>query len=201
MSTPNFSFSNTNNVYVIHEFEEFTLDFLRERAAEALKEKSGLVVSEINEHDDNRSYPAVFFTKIDSDFTYCGISVRVTAEIGLRSGYYGGCNLDFNLKVESGDVSIDPYYLWKNSRSYYEYDDPKDLADDFIEEVIDWGIPANVGYNKGLIRMNKGRFVKRLCVEIERMCEVADSLCKQLCDNEYACVGIFSNGEAIYEEV
>jgi hypothetical protein len=203
MATPNFSYHNANNVYAVHGFDDFTPKLLQDEVREALKDNKELFVKDIEEYDGDRTYPAMMYSEINREFEFCGVSVCVSVELGIRAGYYGGNNLDFNIKVECGNAWswIDPYYYWHNSNSPYEYSDPCELAGDFWDDVIECSVSDLVGISKGVMVMNKGRFARRLAYEINGMMELANGLCKKLCEAEYACVGIFSNGEAIYEAV
>ena len=205
MSTPNFKYVNADNAYVLYDFDEDTMDSLRERLHELVVE---LGSKDLHEHDhdgydDDRYYPASYYAKLEKPFTFCGVDMCVSAEMSVRGGYYNGCNLDFDIKVkcENDWGLINPYYYYRNSRSSCYYSVPCELADDFVDEMIDCQVYENAGIPKGLVVMNKKNFAKRIAAEVLEMADLADSLCKKLCDDEYACTAVFSNGEAIYEKV
>ena len=203
MSTPNFSFSNTNNVYVIDEIDDFTVIDLRERVENLLENDKSIFIRGIYEADGDRYYPALFFSELNHEFEFCGLSFCVSAEIGIRAGYYRGNNLDFNIKVtwENAVGWVSPYEYNRNSHSYYDYESPYELGKELAKEVDDGYYLEQLGVSRGLFVMNKERFAKRVAAEIDDMIEKADNICKQLCESEYACVGVFSNGEAVYEAV
>ena len=195
---------NAGNVYVM--FDEMDIDTLTEHIREGVLEELGgnknLVVKDIHEHDDDRSYPAVFVTEINDEFEFCGLSFTVSIRIGARAGYYSASNLDYQVLV-SNDNSwgwIEPFeYVGNHSR--YGYSSGEELAEALANELDDWNVPEQAGVSRGLFSMNKKRLAKHIESEMLGMMQLADELCKKLCDSEYACVGVFSNGEAVYEAV
>ena len=205
MSTPNFKYVNADNAYVLHEFDDDTMDNLRERLHDLVLELGSKDLREYNKngYDNDQYYPASYYAEVEKSFTFCGVDVCVSAEMSVRGGYYSACNLDFDIKVkcESDWGLINPYYYYRNSRSRCDYSVPRELADDFVDEMIDCQVYENAGVTKGLLVMNKKRLSKRVEAEIFEMVDLANSLCKKLCDDEYACTAVFSNGEAIYEKV
>ena len=203
MSTPNFSYWNANNVYVIEDGGDFLVEDLREGLKSMLENDKSLNVYDRNEHNGNYSYPAVVYTTIEREFEFCGVSMCVSADMIVRSGYYEGYNLDFDIKVSCGNAfgTIEPYEYINSQRSHYGYNSGFDLGVDLVNELIDYNVPDLLGYSKGLFAMNRSRFAKRIEKEIDAMVAFADDLCGKLCEDKYACVGVFSNGEAVYEKV
>lgn len=202
MSTPNFSIYNADNFYVIHDFDETTERFLRDGVRKEFADK-GFFVDDIEEYDDDRTYPAVYVSEVNKEFEFCGVSVSVSIGLGVRSGYYSGCNLDYSVKVKCDNAWgwIEPFEYFGKDKSYYGYKSTEELARAFVDEIDDCNICDVVGVSRGLFKMNKRRMAKRVENEVDSMIGLANELCKKFCDNEYACVGIFSNGEAIYELV
>lgn len=201
MSAPNFSFKNTNDVYVVNDFNNNDVDLFQESVRSLLRDNKSVSIRDIMEWDDDRNYPMLAFSQVGKEFVFCGIPVTVTAEIGLRSGYYQAQNLDFNLKVEC--ELFDGYKYERNNRSYYGYKSPIELAENFADDLQghDYSLKMYYSVNNGLYAMNKGRLAKRIAAEIDGMMGLADGLCKRMCDDVYACLGVFSNGEAVYERV
>lgn len=204
MATPNFFCANAGNVYVMH--DDTDIDILTEHIREGVLEELGgnkdLLVKDIYEHDDNRGYPAVFVTEINDEFEFCGLSFTVSIRLGARAGYYGSVNLDYQVLVTNDNSWgwIEPFeYIGNHSR--YGYSSGEELAEALADELDDWKVPEQLGVSRGLFSMNRKRMVRRIESEIASMMQLADELCKKLCDSEYACVGVFSNGEAIYEAV
>ena len=202
MATPNFSVYNADNFYVVYDFDEVTQISLQNEVREELAGKN-LFVKDIHEYDGDRDYPALYVSEVNREFEFCGISVCVSIELGARTGYYSGCNLDYSVKVECGNAWswIEPFVYIGTDKSYYSYKSVNELADAFVDEIDDCGVCDRIGVSKGLFRMNKRRMAKRVADEMDRMIELANELCKKFCDNEYDCVAKFSNGEAIYELV
>ena len=67
------------------------------------------------------------------------------------------------------------------------------------EEFVHYADLAEYGWNAGLAKMLRMKLTTRLVKFLDRVQEECEDICKALCDDELVCVGIFSNGEAIYE--
>lgn len=199
MSTPNFAYWNANNVYFIEDGDDFLVEDLRESLKSMLENDKSLNLYDRNEYDGDYSYPAVVYATIEREFEFCGAPMCVSADMVVRSGYYGGYNLDFDINVSCGDAFGNEYI--NSQRSHYGYNSGFDFGLDLVDELIDYNVPDLLGYPKGLFAMNRSRFAKRIEKEINAMVSLADDLCGKLCDDEYACTAVFSNGEALYEKV
>ena len=108
------------------------------------------------------------------EFRFWGIELPVDMEIHLNYGYYEGANLDWEILMDGQKFSN-----W-------------DCVGDFLE---DWREYLNVGDKVW------ERFCKKFEKWIEDRIEECEKKCRKMCDEVYGCVGVFSNGEAIYERV
>jgi len=100
----------------------------------------------------------------------------------LNSGHYYGCNADYSICVHFEDGSV--------------------LENDDICESNVYDILSDFYYydNKGMAKLQKKRYIQKIEEQIENLNEQFEIICKDLFE-QYACVGIFSNGEAIYEKI
>lgn len=203
MATPNFSCYNADNVYVVEVFDDYTAEELQEQVHELLDGDKDYYIHDIEEYDDDRSYPAMFVSKIGKQFEFNGLDICVSIDFGIRAGYYSANNLDFRLSVECCNAWgwMEPFEYIDTESSYYGYQSPMELAQDFVKDIDDNNVIERVDGSKGTFRMNKEKMAKRIAAEMFEMMELGNRLCKELCESEYACVGVFSNGEAIYEAV
>lgn len=111
-------------------------------------------------------------------------------EIYVHSGYYSGMNYDWDISIN--DNFGDNFRL-------SEYDDVdllvEDIADAWQEEASDTWYE---GWNAGMAKIQKKNLKKWLVKMIGKFSDEADDMCRDICEDVYVCVGIFSNGEAIY---
>lgn len=105
--------------------------------------------------------------------------------IGLNNGYYEGATIDYDMRW--GD------YGWLS-----DYD----TADDFIHDIVE-GIlteKSDYGYwNEGMCTIQRPNLYKKLSGIVSAMIDEAGSICNDCCDEKLVIVGMFGNGEAIYE--
>lgn len=202
MSCPNFHKVNARNFYAVSDktthFDEndneveaykdsFDWEMDEEFACERGKEK-GFTPSETYVRSMNGSS---FMEK--ETWLQWGTSERgefcVTEQIFMHSGYYSGANYDW-------DICISDCYGGKWNLSEY------DSEDDFLEDIVDsWKENASYDWNEGLVNIHAKNIRKWLEKVLDNHSDMADNMCKEICDDELACVGIFSNGEAVYEKV
>lgn len=116
---------------------------------------------------------------------------RVETGIFLHSGYYSGANFDWDLHVTTN--LGDDFRL-------SDYDD----VDSMVEDIVDaWenSVQYEEVWNMGFITIQKKNVRKFLDKLIGKCSDEADDMCKDVCEEEYYCAGIFSNGEAVYRKV
>lgn len=152
MSAPNFHNKNANKIFAHDCEDEFSYDDLISNIQAELKEGE-----DTNEHDKNslRSYGGTIIKQIFENFG----KWDVTIDIIIRGGYYSGCNLDWNVKVE--DVPEYNFYEWGEEEF--------DMLPQYIKSFVDG--------------------------KIKKIEKVFTDLTTPL-----ICLGIFSNGEAVYKK-
>ena len=97
----------------------------------------GLDVDVVEEHTNSRDFPGLIFGEISNYFMIDeDDEERITINLILRSGYYDGANLDYNID----GVSVDD---WFDSEGFYDKDIEKEMEDwvdktcDIIESVYE----------------------------------------------------------------
>lgn len=191
MATRNFYTKNANDVYAFGMEAEDVDDY--EISLDRIKEVgvSKYGFEETSGDDGDRTYCGSYILDKDfgcRDFYNSDLSVDINITILARDGYYQGCNLDFEL-----EVSNDYYDSYKLGDYESEDDLIEAMADEFVED-------CDV-YNKGLRKCFEKRYKVFLESFIDEAIEYANNVLKNLCEEEYCCVGAFSNGEALYQKV
>lgn len=118
----------------------------------------------------------------DSYFGFHGIEIMADLEVTLNHGYYEGHNLDWEIRFEGF--------------RYSDYEDMDDFLEDFRDEYLSY-----VNLNEGMAEIQWPNFCKRFKSWIQKCIIECEKKCREMCDEVYHCIGVFSNGEAIYERV
>lgn len=129
------------------------------------------------------------------EYKTSGLKYKIEAYITMNPGYYEHCNLDYRLVVD-----------------YEENDTPKDelldrIVEDFTEDLgnsyisyISGGV-ANAVWNRGLRKAHEKHFRREAEKFIDNIIEECEHMCKDMSHDTYRRVGVFSNGEGIYEKI
>lgn len=197
MSTPNFSKKNASKYFVVlqdyedvvcddegnetdetqmvtpDEWEYHDLINLLQDTFEQKKGKFSFYKSD--ESEGNRSYPGVIFGTLTGYKVICNQTIEVQINVIIRSGYYSAANLDWELN----------YVL-----NCKDYDEIYDLVSDFPDECE----------NKGLGKIHQKSVGKFLFDTTDELTELVENIFGEYSES-YACVAIFSNGEAIYTKL
>lgn len=211
MSTPNFHKLHARNFYVLmptttsedpdtgEEIEvakddiDFEMDI--ENAQEYGKE-DGFTPADKNTYSDRMGLAVMekaawyCWGKNTSNLPFNNF--EFTQEIYVRSGYYSGANFDWNISICAN---------YGDNWSLADYDSVEDMIDDILESWEYEAADTYYGWNAGLARMQRKNIKKWLERMINKLSDKADEICKKVCDEEYYCAGIFSNGEAVYRKV
>ena len=180
--TPNFSNKNASKVFAVlgnqydedgnHIWpEEFDIDEAIVYYREQLKELP-FDYFEMDVWDNNRSYPARCIAELYSSKQYGDIEFTITVSCMIRSAYYDGANLDW--EVEYGE----------------NYDD--------LEYAIEAELSFSESMNKGMQELQKDNIRTWAENKTSEMIEAIEKIYEQA-STPLRCVGVFSNGEAIYE--
>lgn len=159
---------------------EISYQAAKENVAYELKAKGW---HDIDECDNDRSYPTHLFAE-KTVSNKCGDnSVEVTLQAGATSGYFQAASFDWFASVKLC-WSTDGYY------DEIEYDVDELTADDVIND--------NWYDNKGLSKIHAGHIIKKIEAIIDELKNEAELAFSMYCDEEMYCEGVFSNGEAVY---
>ena len=112
MSTSNFHNVNASRIFACELADEFDYADLVENLGSALSEVTVDYTFEGNDPDELRSYPSRVITGLALSKSYQDFSVDLELSIIIRSGYYAGCNLDWDLvyKIEGEPVFETEFY-------------------------------------------------------------------------------------------
>ena len=205
MATSNFMNVNAQNIYAIpssymdmdengNEFERYMESWDYEEMMDNIASNAGWERIEGSDNDRNfcgsyvcENVETINFGKTMPNF----LQTTLTATIIMRSGYYSGANLDYEIKVEDCggyDACLSEGYenMIDVMMENYRY-----LAERYAEED---------GWNLGLFNMQRKNIEKWLEKAIDKMIEECEKICQENCQDELVCVGRFSNGEAVYEK-
>ena len=135
-----------------------------------------------------RDFAMHIFTETTKCFSFSGLDCDITAQIGLRPGYYEGANLDFRLDFDSEGIEL------CNGDTETFADDIMDYLDDYS----DWYMGRRK-YATGLFKMNRAKIRQALKKFLDEMCEEINAYMAEACDDKLYAVAHFSNGETWYE--
>lgn len=119
---------------------------------------------------------------------------NVESVIVMRSGYYAGAILDYDVKVMSSQG--DEFYL-------SDYDNVDDMIDNYMDtlkDIVDWQ-GGQHKWNGGTFEIQKKNIRKWIEKRINTHIENCEKFCKENCEMELCVSAIFSNGETWYSKV
>lgn len=195
MSTPNFCRYEASGYYAIGVSEEtYNDEFLYEdtkanvfyELKQLCKDKGyDFVERDKNRmyHDlFNRSYGGTYICSITKSKYIADIEITVNIHAVLSGGYYSGAILDYISQIEiNGDDRNDIEEFEK----YFEYTDLEYCSN----------LPL------GMLKIQSKNILKFSHSAYKELTEQIEQIYSQYCEEKLHCVGIFSNGEAIYEKV
>lgn len=119
---------------------------------------------------------------------------NVESVIVMRSGYYAGAILDYDVKVETSQG--DEFYL-------SDYDNVDDMVDDYLDtlkDIVEWKGHQHK-WNGGTFEIQKRNIRKWIKRRINTHIENCEKFCKENCEMELKVSARFSNGETWYSKV
>lgn len=119
---------------------------------------------------------------------------NIESFIVVRSGYYCGAVLDYDIKLTTCEG--DEFYL-------SEYDNIDDLMKDYlntIRDIVDWKGEQHK-WNSGTFKIQKENIRKWIMKRIANEVEKCEKFCKESCETELVVSARFSNGETWYTKV
>ena len=139
----------------------------------------------IDECDDNRSYPTSLFSEKTKTIGIGDVCIYVTVKVGCTSGYYEASIFDWLAKVKVYGL-FDGYY----DDFLYEADELE--AGDVIRD--------NWYGNKGLSKIHAAHIIRKIESIIDELKNEAELAFSMYCDEELYCTYQFSNGEVDYNQ-
>lgn len=209
MSTPNFARVNTSKIFAfgsakfytqetieandypqewLNEYDELQTQFDYECAlnnARCELEAKGWM--ECDESTGDRSYPGTYFAKKTRSIRVAGVDVDICLSAAVVPGYYDGCTFD----VDGSCTVYD-----RDGYTVGEYDVFGSYAVSEDDVTAD-----NWTGNNGWSRIHAHAIFARLRVALDEMICEAEDVFQANSEHRLACVGIFSNGEAIYSDL
>ena len=194
MSTPNFSKYNTKNYCVLLDENhcddyEFMMDDLGYCAEDKGFDRTS---------DYNRSMKMSIFAErenYENRFSTELTEIELTAQLGVIGGYYADATIDFDSEVTPTCSG----YKYRLS----DYDDIFSMVQDILADMdgdAEYYAKYGMGWNKGIWKMNKKHVQTWLIDLITKEYDRCNEFCENNCDNRLMCVGVFSNGEAVYRQ-
>lgn len=190
MATANFYNKNASNIYAIlqeNEYDGSIYDDVKDNISNDLEAyaKNSEAYTKNSEaysvHSNNYYEDASLIEVVSITDDIAGIPLFIDIEILMRSGYYTGANLDYEIKYSVGNVEID------------------DLSEAFetFYDVATW----DYGMNKGLAKIQAKNAAKRLEAMSNELVENVEKILKENCTHILQVSERFSNGETWYSEV
>lgn len=175
MSTPNFSNINASRIYATHneDYENVHYNVMSD-----LENRGWYPIKEYD--SSNRYYGGRMFMQKDKEVSIGRFSISVSVKAIIRNGYYDDFNFDWDIEIE-GDGSYDV----SGEYSFGEED-----AANLIYDCT--------YYTMGFCRMQARNLVSKVRCAISELSEELEKVYACYTD-QLVCVGIFSNGEAVYE--
>lgn len=206
MATSNFMNVNAKKVYAIpssymdkdengNEIERYLESWDYDGIMDSITDNTGWEGIEGSDNDRNycgryvcRNIETLNFGKSAPSF----LETRIKSTIIMRSGYYSGVNLDYEICVEDCggyDACLSEGFeqMVDAMMENYRY-----LAERYATED---------GWNIGLFNMQRKNIEKWLENAIDEAIEKCEKICKENCRDQLAVSARFSNGETWYTKV
>ena len=177
MSTSNFHNVNASAIFAVPLEHEFDYEDLVDNLKSELSNDSDYVDYGKTDSNEVRSFPSRTLGSIRKYHQYKDFYVEVCVTPVIRSGYYSGCNLDWNVD-----------YLINGDASY-------DSPDFYIDDIAHYGnLPKSTATKYAKLAEKKAEKLKNEIVE------KLEALYNDYSDR-YGVTAVFSNGETIYHKL
>ena len=177
MATSNFHNVNASAIFAVHLENEYDYDDLVDNLKSELNNDSDYVDFGKSDKHELRSFPSRTLGSIRKYAQYKDFYLEVCVTPVIRSGYYDGVNLDWNVD--------------QNINGEAEYDEPN-----FHIEDIAWyaKLPKSKAIKYAKLAEKKAEKIKNEIVE------QLESIYNNYSDR-YGVTAVFSNGETIYHKL
>jgi hypothetical protein len=177
MATSNFHNENASAIFAVQLEHEFDYDDLVENLKSELNNDPDYVDYGKTDKNELRSFPSRTLGSIRKYVEYKDFYVEVCVTPVIRSGYYSGVNLDWNVD-----------YLINGDASY-------DSPDFYIDDIAHYGnLSKSAATKYAKLAEKKAEKIKN---------EIVDELEALYNDysDRYGVTAVFSNGETIYHKL
>ena len=183
MATGNFYSINARNIYAVYqenEHDDFIYDDVKNNISNDLVTYVKSSEAYLG-YSDNNYVDACLFDVVSLTEEVAGIPISVDIELLMRSGYYEGANLDYEIMYEVDNVKFDD--ISEAWQAFYD--------------VATW----DYDMNKGLATIQAKNASKRLESMCDKLVENVEKILKENCTHVLQVSARFSNGETWYSEV
>lgn len=183
MAATAFKIENASKAFlVLQDIEDAdTYDFEKDCLIEELTDKlEAIDYGEDSGHVKDRNYPAKIVASKTVEKDYAGVTFGFSLQVVIRSGYYEGCNLDFNLLNVEGYEDTYTYICG--------------------EQAIREDLNLLTDLNKGMVNIQARNIAKWIRAALKHEIEQLEQVFAEVSE-PYRVVGRFSNGETLYEKV
>lgn len=174
MSAPNFYNANASNIFMVSCEDDFSYQDTKDNVSYELEE---LGWDSVRKYDGERNYPGCVFSEKTKKASIGKFWVDVTVRAIIRSGYFSDANLDWDIEIDGTEYDLECYNeteALEQLESSYEYSE-----------------------NPGFCKMQAKNLVKNVEKAVSELTEELESVYEKYSER-LLCLGIFSNGEAIY---
>ena len=183
MATSNFYNKNANGIYAIFQEDEYD-DFIYDDVKDNISNDLVAYVKNSNAylgHSNNYYKDASIIEVVSLTDEVASVPFTVSIEVLMRSGYYEGANLDYEINYNVESV---------------EFDDLSDAWQAYFD-VATWAFDMN----RGLATIQARNASKRLEIISNELIENVEKILKENCTHFLQVSARFSNGETWYSEI
>jgi hypothetical protein len=209
MATGNFYCKNTSKIFALgsnhyttqEEIDEYgwdqellgTLDEAQTQAnyeadldyaKELLKGKGWDVMNEYD-RDSNRSFPATIIGEKTKCVTFAGVTMEITMQAKVVSGYYEGACFDLEASLQVFDRDDEDVCFWNDFDDVYNIDKSDVISDNWQGNI-------------GLTKIHAQGIVEAKDKLFNELRDEAEAAFQQASEYRLGCMGHGSNGEAFY---
>ena len=186
MGTSNFYNKNAKDIYAVlmNEYEndehvypdEWQCDDLIDNTTCELESKG---YYKVGKRDNDRNFSGLILAEKTISKSFGDVEVGFTIKAFLRSGYYDGANLDWEI------------YDYNNEE--YDWDKITDSIEYYIEDSYDM--------NRGMQKIQLEHAKNWMRYEVEKEINILENFYQEICQHKLGVAARFSNGETIYTPV
>ena len=183
MATGNFFNNNASDIFAIFQQNEYD-DFIYDDVKDSVYNDLDAYIKKSNAysvHSNNYYRDATIINKVSITDEVAGVPLTVSIELLMRSGYYEGANLDYEINYNIDSI---------------EFDDITDAFQAYIDVAT-----YTFDLSKGLATIQARHATNRLETLSDELIENVEKILKDNCTHVLQVSARFTNGETWYSEV